>query len=1215
MADNQEDVVYSFEGDVSSLRSATQQAISILDKYDAAFKRIASSDSFKASKTSATGFHRAVNGLVKQVNTLTSALNTSGNTLESSMPDGAAAVHNATRDLSDVLSYLDSTTSVTSNDLKFLTEVLQSTRGSLDSVTSRATLLTSSLQSLKQIESAATSPVQAVGNAVEETGKKMSQAPTWGYRVQEAYQLSGKSASESAKAFLEAERSASRMTNVQSAVRQVTQEMKGLGSQSQTAWSQFAERINLVVQKLQSFKSKASESLGKVKSVVDQVKSAFRRTSTESDKTGDSLSKLKSVATAVSSKLSNLAKSTRNSHDGFRSLKAVIDPLKRAFLGLVSVPISQWLSEAAKQSINYTENVNLFNVAMGESVDKGKTFVNQMSEVYGIDPSNLMRYAGNFYQLADAIDMPADAAATLSLSLTKSVNDISSLFNVPVEQVFNDLSSGMQGMSRAVRKYGMDIRTTTLQQTALSLGLKGNVEDMSEANRQGLRYVTMMKQAANATGDYANTIESPANQLKIFKEQISQLGRAIGDMFIGPITTAISYLNGLVMAIRMVLTFINAVADVIGAVTGASSKANDTTDKTAKNLNKVGTSAKKAGKQLKSMLAPFDELNVLQDKADAGGGGGGAGGLGSSDILDPKIADAISKMKLNLEDVKMKAKDVRDAVLSFLGFELDGDTILGWDSKKFEQNLINKFPKWTKTIQSVFANWSSIINSFKSLMSSLGDVAAAIWSKVAGFISKYVNDNSVSSFIDDIASAVSSLASYISSNADTIASVIILVAKIAGGIKLLVTLTPAISGVVSAISTIAPAISAIAPTLGIVAAVAAALYVLCQNSTDFTEALKSFFSSFISGIVTIAQGLAEPITTIGNDIVSLWTEYMHPTIQKIGDALVPVIQTLQDLWEDLTVIIIDTGKAFGNVWSSSIKPTVEAIFKAVQTAADLCKKVWNEIIGPIIKSFGDDMVRLWQVSILPVVQNIIGLVNDLKQAYLTLWNNVLAPYIDWIVSVFGPLFSGTFSAIVSTVSAIIGNLIDIISGIITSLRGVIQFITGVFTGDWKKAWKGVLKVFEGIFELLEGIMRTAMNAVIGVINIALSAITGAINGIVRAINKLKITLPDWVPGYGGKTLSFNLKQVSNLKIPYLESGGVVTSPTMAMIGEGRYNEAVIPLGNSPQMKELISKISDATSGRHSDEPVQVNVYIGNEQIAEYMQRANRRTQLQTNGGL
>lgn len=160
-----------------------------------------------------------------------------------------------------------------------------------------------------------------------------------------------------------------------------------------------------------------------------------------------------------------------NFSSSVRRVTSVVDIARKAVSALASTKLAKSTASATNESIRFTENLNLFTVATGAAYDKSMQFVNAMSELYGLDPSNIMRYAGNFYQLADAISMPEEAMASLSLGLTKATTDISSLFNIPVEQVFNDLSSGMQGMSRAVRKYGMDIRATTLQQTALNLGI------------------------------------------------------------------------------------------------------------------------------------------------------------------------------------------------------------------------------------------------------------------------------------------------------------------------------------------------------------------------------------------------------------------------------------------------------------------------------------------------------------------------------------------------------------------------------------------------------------------------------------------------------------------------------------------------------------------------------------------------------------------------
>ena len=481
--------------------------------------------------------------------------------------------------------------------------------------------------------------------------------------------------------------------------------------------------------------------------------------------------------------ISSFKKATQQVNNMLSGYEAQINKItkkvQKAASSVAGIFTGKQFSKAVKESISYVENLNLFTVAMGEAYDESLKFVDAMAELYGMDPSSLMRYAGNFYQLADAISMPEEAAASLSLGLTKATNDIASLFNMPVETVFEDLSSGMQGMSRAVRKYGMDIRTTTLQQTALTLGITQQVEQMSEANRMGLRFITMMHQARNASGDFAHNIEQPANQLRIFKEQMSQLGRAIGDFFIAPLKVALQYINGFVMALRMVLQFIGSIFGVLNAFGGRDSGVDDigqSLDNVASGIGGVGGAAKDATKELKKMLAPFDELNLLQDpNIDLGGAGGGGAGGGLEDLgaLDPAILSAIEEMQWKLDEVEMKAVKVRNAILAFLGFKVEDGTILSWDADVLEQNLINKFPQWTKTIQATFDSWSDIVNGFKAVFVSMGNVVKAAWTNVTDFIKQFVNDDSASSFISNLGTNLQNLATWINQNANDIANFIL----------------------------------------------------------------------------------------------------------------------------------------------------------------------------------------------------------------------------------------------------------------------------------------------------------------------------------------------------------------------------------------------------------------------------------------------------------
>ena len=1179
MADETE-VVYSYVGDVSSLREATKEAISLLDRYDDMLKRMASSPDFGASKTATTNFQRSISGMIKQVNSLTKSINTAGASVDKSIPDGTALMSGVTKDLADVLSFLDSSTKITSDDLKILTQVMQEARGSIDSVTARAQLLSNSMKPLEQM-SVAQSMDKASASA-EKAEKHYDRAAQAGFRIQEAYQLANKSAAESAAVFIRAGQSAEKLTGVQAVVQRTRTEMQLLGTQAAMAWQRFASYIDPTGDKIRSLQSKTSTALGKMKSVIAKVSSAFRRNTTEADDNSNSYGNLNNRAKSLLSTLSSIGSRARSASGHFDILTNSVKTLNRAFYTLIGVNIGRWLAESVKQSISYIENLNLFSVATGEAYEESLKFVNSMSELYGMDPSNLMRYAGNFYQLADAISMPDKASAALSLGLTKATNDIASLFNVDVETVFENLSSGMQGMSRAVRKYGMDIRTTTLQQTALSLGLTEQVENMSEANRQGLRFITMMQQANNASGDFARTIETPANQLRIFKEQVTQLGRAIGNFLIGPLATAISYINGFVMALRMVLQFIGSVLGVVTSFFGGSTgdKAEQTLENVSNGIGGVGGAAKEATKELKKMLAPFDELTLLQEPEQntGGGGGGGGGSLNEAGVLDPAILKAIEEMQWKLDEVEMTAVKVRNAILAFLGFEVKDGAIISWDADVFEQNLINKFPKWTKTIQAVFANWSSIIEGFKAVFRSIGEVLTAVKTKVLDFFELFVNDDSVSSFINNLGGSLQSLADVISNNSDTIANFVIGIVGALAGLK-------GLASVASLVSTIAPALSnlgslvsslgSVASVIGVILAVAAALVVLYKNSESFATAVKTFVGTVIQSLKPLAEQVGAVFGMLWESMQKIWTESLQPMLVSLGDAMAPVLQTLTELWGNLVGIVSGAIESISQVYSESIEPAIMSFLDGISSLCALFETLWVEFVGPVLEYIGSGLQQLMTTVIQPVNSELIGIISSVIELFMALRNNILAPLLNWLVKALGPGVTNVFRDIWDNVMTGISNVGSIIRGLLQILQGVLTFLVGVFTLDWQKAWEGIKDIFLGLWNAIGSALVTKLNAIVRVINTAISlvynAVISVVNLVLEAVNGIGAAL--------GYTLDLSIT-ASAPQIPYLQApsvglanGGVVTSPTVALVGEGRYDEVVMPLGNSPQMNQFADSVA------------------------------------------
>lgn len=145
--------------------------------------------------------------------------------------------------------------------------------------------------------------------------------------------------------------------------------------------------------------------------------------------------------------------------------------------------------------------------------------------------------------------------------------------------------------------------------------------------------------------------------------------------------------------------------------------------------------------------------------------------------------------------------------------------------------------------------------------------------------------------------------------------------------------------------------------------------------------------------------------------------------------------------------------------------------------------------------------------------------------------------------------SSRFPALGAVLSGLWKSVQDVWGNIKAIFSNIIGFIDNVFSGKWSAAWGNVVSIFGNEFGALANIAKAPINAVISVINMVLSK-----------INEMKISIPDWVPGVGGKTLGFNIPQ-----IPMLAAGGIATAPTLAMVGEGGEPEAVLPLSKLAQL--------------------------------------------------
>lgn len=876
-----------------------------------------------------------------------------------------------------------------------------------------------------------------------------------------------------------------------------------------------------ITSKITAMKAAMDNAIGKMTPRLGSLASAFRRVSKAADEEGTSADENKQKNDKNSKSLKNLQKQldklassfdkTSNSSNKMSNAFGILSnrsaALKSAFAAIVGYKLGDFFATGIRDAVNYAEVLNMFNVAMRDSIDAGEEFVNQMSEIYSLDPKTIMQHTAMFYQLASAVETPAAAAEQMSKGLTQLAVDLASVFDMDINQVADNLSSGIQGMSRAVRKYGIDIRATTLQQEALNLGLDINIGETSEANRQGLRYLVMMKQAAIVTGDFGKTLSSPANQLRILKEQVGQLARAIGSFFLPVLQTVLPYLNGFIMAIRTIINFLASLLGIVvpsfGGATDAAKDLSNAASGAASGVGGIGDSAKKATKDMKNLLAPFDELNVLKedtDLGDVGGGGGGGGGIGG-DLMDPAIAAAIEDMERKLGDVENKANDVRDAILDFLGFDyqevFNPDTgeyeqQLVWLSEKFHDNLVAKFPQWKKSIDAIFTNWDAIIDSVVRLGTVLWDTFGVIlaplrtlwetlWSSVDW-------DQALADFITALPDRLNAISDWIEQHQTALAVLSYAVTAIALAFKgwmVIQTLMPILTAIGTVFSTLATFIN---PVTIAIAAVSAALiyaYTQFQSVRDSVSELMSVFGNFAA--------------TVGNLIKTLWEKVLEPIFTRLGELLTELWQKhIKNLIEQFALLVTEIGIAVGHIL------------------------------------------------------------------------NFLGKIATFLIQTLGPTFTAIFNGISAIVTTVIGIIADLIASLLEVLRGLITFLTGVFTLDWEKAWTGIKTFLKGIWDAIWSIIKGAINLIIDGINGLVDAVWSALASIANGV----LSIGDKILSFIGIDVDFRLPDHPP-KIPHLATGGVVTGPTMAMIGEGKYNEAVIPLDNSPQMQQLVREIVDA----------------------------------------
>lgn len=437
--------------------------------------------------------------------------------------------------------------------------------------------------------------------------------------------------------------------------------------------------------------SSVVNSLKKIPDVVSQLDDAtINKFATAVNKISTAITPLTNKITALSAgfsrlpgRLSSCVTAANRYQRSMQSASAVsggfFGKLKN-FLGigglfsLTFATVGKKIGDSITEMNSYIENVNLFTVSMGKYADGAMDYAEKVQDAMGIDMSEFIRNQGIFMNMASGFGVAEDKAYKLSKGLTELAYDISSFYNVDVDTAFQRLQSGIAGEIEPVRRWGIALDQASMQEWMLKKGIDAKVNSLNQADKAMIRYNMMVEAMAGngAIGDFARTLITPANAIRILQQQITQLSRAIGSLFIPILIKVIPYVQAFV---KVLTSAIQTIASFFGFqmpqidysgmenLSAGASGASDSLDDAAK-----------SAKKLKDYTMGFDELNIISPDTGAAAGSNlsaGVSGLG----LDPASVWDEGKMK-SIDD---QTKQLTDRMKVLLGIVLAiGTAFLVW---------------------------------------------------------------------------------------------------------------------------------------------------------------------------------------------------------------------------------------------------------------------------------------------------------------------------------------------------------------------------------------------------------------------------------------------------------------------------------------------------------------------------------------------------------
>lgn len=394
-------------------------------------------------------------------------------------------------------------------------------------------------------------------------------------------------------------------------------------------------------------------------SSCQKISTALTPLASQLDKVGNAFAKLPPQLSKVVTQANRVTAANEKQRKSYLSLSNQMNGFMRNMAKLVSLKaIAEYLGNAVAKFNDFYEATDLFHNAMGNLSGEADTLISKMRGLLGVDPTKAMTYMATIQSLGTSFGLASDKAYILSKNLTQLAYDEGSYWNKGVAETFTAMSSAISGEIEPIRRLGVDLSQARLQQELLALGFNKQVSSLSQADKAVLRYIAIIKQTANVQGNLAQTIQSPANQIKILKAQLDMLAKSVGSLLYPALK---SILPPLIAAVQLIREFVEWVAKLMGVkvVFTDFTKSAESVGGIGDAMDDTADSTKKAAKALKDYTMGFDELNIIDPTQGSSGSGSGASAgnilgdvdLSGYDMFKNYVGTSIDEMKQKIKSM------------------------------------------------------------------------------------------------------------------------------------------------------------------------------------------------------------------------------------------------------------------------------------------------------------------------------------------------------------------------------------------------------------------------------------------------------------------------------------------------------------------------------------------------------------------------------------